>query len=171
MFKRILMAYNGSREGKSALLACRELAGFTKADTHLLAVATLSSSVFLAEGFHPDELLEQERAHAQEVLEEGIGQLTERGFTVAGHLAVGGPVEEICRLAAELKADLCRGAEGGPDRRRARKERVVPRPLVARLDRQISHRPRALQRAGRSDRGRTGILVGDLRAGPAATSN
>lgn len=106
MFKRILMAYNGSREGKSALLACRELAGFTKADTHLLAVATLSSSVFLAEGFHPDELLEQERAHAQEVLEEGIGQLTERGFTVAGHLAVGEPVEEICRLAAELKADL-----------------------------------------------------------------
>lgn len=106
MFKRILMAYNGSREGKSALLTCRELAGFTKAETHLLAVATLSSSVFLAEGFHPDELLEQERAHAREVLDEGISQLKERGFTVAGHLAVGEPVEEICRLAADLKSDL-----------------------------------------------------------------
>ncbi len=106
MFRRILMAYNGSRDGKSALLACRELAAFTKADTHLLAVATLSSSVFLAEGFNPEQLLEDERTHTQEILDEGIDQLKERGFTVAGHLAMGEPVEEICRLAADLKCDL-----------------------------------------------------------------
>ena len=106
MFKRILMAYNGSREGKSALLACRDLAGFTKAETHLLAVATLSSSVFLAEGFHPDQLLEEERARAREILEQGIDQLKERGFTVSGHLAIGDPVEEICSFAAEYKCDL-----------------------------------------------------------------
>ncbi len=106
MFKRILMAYNGSREGKSALLACGELAGFTRAETHLLAVATLSSSVFLAEGFHPDQLLDEEKARAQEVLNEGIDQLKERGFTVAGHLALGDPVEEICRVAKEVRSDL-----------------------------------------------------------------
>ena len=106
MFKRILLAYNGSRDGRSALLACRELAAFSRADTHLLAVATVSSNVFLAEDYHPDQFLEQERAHAQEVLDEGIDQLKERGFTVAGHLAVGDPVEEICRLAGDLKCDL-----------------------------------------------------------------
>ena len=44
MFKRILMAYNGSRYGKSALLTCAELAAFTKADTHLLAVAGMPVS-------------------------------------------------------------------------------------------------------------------------------
>jgi len=106
MFKRILMAYNGSREGKSALLTCAELAAFTHADTHLLAVAGMPSSMFLTEGFLPEELLEEEKKRAQEVLDEGINQLKEKGFSVSGHLAVGEPVEEISRLAGELKADL-----------------------------------------------------------------
>src|SRR5258708_39878775 len=39
-------------------------------------------------------------------MNEGIAQLKKKGFTVAGHLAVGEPVEEICRLAADLKCDL-----------------------------------------------------------------
>ena len=106
MFKRILMAYNGSRDGKSALLTCAELAAFTKADTHLLAVAGMPSSMFLTEGFLPEELLEEEKKRAQDVLDEGISQLKEKGFVVTGHLAVGEPVEEISRLARELDADL-----------------------------------------------------------------
>ncbi len=106
MFKRILMAYNGSRDGKSALLTCAELAAFTKADTHLLAVAGMPSSMFLTEGFLPEELLEEEKKRAQDVLDEGISQLKEKGFVVTGHLAVGEPVEEISRLASELDADL-----------------------------------------------------------------
>jgi len=106
MFKRILMAYNGSHDGKSALLTCAELAAFTKADTHLLAVAGMPSSMFLTEGFLPEELLEEEKKRAQDVLDEGISQLKEKGFVVTGHLAVGEPVEEISRLARELDADL-----------------------------------------------------------------
>jgi nucleotide-binding universal stress UspA family protein len=106
MFQKILLAYNGSREGKSALLACAEIASFAKSDTHLLAVAGMPSSMFLTEGFLPEELLEEEKHRTQEVLNEGIAQLQKRGFSVTGHLAVGEPVEEICRLAAELKCDV-----------------------------------------------------------------
>ena len=106
MFARILLAYNGSREGKSALLACAEIAAFAKSETHLLAVAGMPSSMFLTEGFLPEELLEEEKKRAQEVLNEGIAQLQKRGFTVKGHLAVGEPVEEICRLASEIKCDV-----------------------------------------------------------------
>ncbi|OFZ73042.1 MAG: UspA [Betaproteobacteria bacterium RBG_16_64_9] len=106
MFYKILLAYNGSREGKTALLSCAEMASFTKAETHLLAVAGMPSSMFLTEGFLPEELMEDEKKRAQEVLDEGAKQLRERGFQVTPHLAVGEPVEEICRLAAELKADL-----------------------------------------------------------------
>jgi len=51
-------------------------------------------------------LLEEEKKRAQEILNEGIAQLKKKGFTVAGHLAVGEPVDEITRLAAELKCDL-----------------------------------------------------------------
>jgi nucleotide-binding universal stress UspA family protein len=106
MFNKILLAYNGSREGKSALLACAEIASFTKSETHLLAVAGMPSSMFLTEGFLPEELLEEEKKRAQEVLNEGIEQLKKKGFSVTGHLAVGEPVEEICRLATELKCDV-----------------------------------------------------------------
>src|SRR3989304_1441290 len=74
MFEKILMAYNGSREGKAALLQCCEIASFTKAETHLLAVAGMPSSMFLTEGFLPEELLEEEKKWAQEVLEEGGGE-------------------------------------------------------------------------------------------------
>src|SRR5207244_10192573 len=72
MFKKILLAYNGSREGKSALLACAEIAAFAHSETHLLAVAGMPSSMFLTEGFLPEELLEEEKKRAQEVLNEGI---------------------------------------------------------------------------------------------------
>lgn len=106
MFKRILIAYNGSLDGRSALLTCRELAVFTKADTHLLAVAGMPANMFLTEGFLPEELIDEEKKRAQEILDEGISQLQERGFTVTGHLAVGEPVEEICRLARETSCDL-----------------------------------------------------------------
>jgi nucleotide-binding universal stress UspA family protein len=106
MFKRILMAYNGTREGRAALFACADVANFAKADTHLLAVATMPSSMFLTEGFLPEELIEEEKKRMQEVLDEGLSALKERGFSVTGHLAVGEPVEEICRVASEVGADL-----------------------------------------------------------------
>ena len=106
MFKRILIAYNGSVEGRAALFTCRELAVFTKADAHLLAVAGMPANMFLTEGFLPEELIEEEKTRAQDILNEGISQLEERGFKVTGHLSVGEPVEEICRLAMEIQADL-----------------------------------------------------------------
>ena len=105
-YRKILLAYNGSAEGKRALLECAELANFLGAETHLLAVASMPPSLFLTEGFVPEELLEEEKKRTQTVLDEGIATLKARGFAAAGHLAVGEPVEEICRLAKELSADL-----------------------------------------------------------------
>ena len=53
MYKKILMAYNGTQEGRTALLECADLAAFVHAETHLLSVATMPSSMFLTEGFVP----------------------------------------------------------------------------------------------------------------------
>lgn len=106
MYRKILMAYNGTREGKAALVECTEIAGFANAETHLLSIATMPSSMFLTEGFLPEELIEEERKRMQEVLDEGVASLREKGFTVTGHLAVGEPIEEICRVARELRCDL-----------------------------------------------------------------
>jgi nucleotide-binding universal stress UspA family protein len=105
-YQRILLAYNGSKEGRRALLECADLAGFLKAEAHLLAVASMPPSLFLTEGFVPEELLEEEKKRTQTVLDEGIRTLRERGFNATGQLAVGEPVEEICRLAKSLRTDL-----------------------------------------------------------------
>jgi nucleotide-binding universal stress UspA family protein len=88
------------------LLETADLASFLQAEAHLLAVATMPPSLFLTEGFVPEELLEEEKKRTQTVLDEGIRNLRERGFTANGHLAVGEPVEEICRLAKSVGADL-----------------------------------------------------------------
>ena len=105
-YRKILLAYNGSKEGRHALLECAELANFLQAETHLLAVASMPPSLFLTEGFVPEELLEEEKKRTQTVLDEGIRSLRERGFNATGHLAVGEPVEEICRLAKDVACDL-----------------------------------------------------------------
>jgi nucleotide-binding universal stress UspA family protein len=105
-YRKILLAYNGSQEGKRALFECADLAGFLQAETHLAAVASMPPSLFLTEGFVPEELLEEEKKRTQTVLDEGIRTLRERGFNATGHLAVGEPVEEVCRLAKSLGADL-----------------------------------------------------------------
>jgi nucleotide-binding universal stress UspA family protein len=71
-YRKILLAYNGSQEGKRALLECADLASFLGAETHLLAVASMPPSLFLTEGFVPEELLEEEKKRTQTVLDEGI---------------------------------------------------------------------------------------------------
>ena len=106
MYHKILMAYDGTTEGRTALFACAELAAFAKAETHLLSVASMPSTMFLTEGFVPEELIDAEKKRMQGILDEGIRTLEQRGFSITGHLAVGEPVEEICRLAADLDIDL-----------------------------------------------------------------
>ena len=105
-YRKILLAYNGSHEGKRALLETADLASFLGAETHLLAVASMPPSLFLTEGFVPEELLEEEKKRTQAILDEGIRTLRERGFKATGQLAVGEPVEEICRCAKSLGVDL-----------------------------------------------------------------
>src|SRR3954469_6945425 len=105
-YRKILLAYNGTHEGKRALLEIVDLATFLGAETHLLAVASMPPSLFLTEGFVPEELLEEEKKRTQSVLDEGIRTLRERGFNATGQLAVGEPGEEICRFAKNLGVDL-----------------------------------------------------------------
>src|SRR5688500_10476652 len=92
-YRKILLAYNGSQEGRRALFECADLASFLQAETHLLAVASMPPSLFLTEGFVPEELLEEEKKRTQTVLDEGIRALRDRGFAATGQLAVGEPVE------------------------------------------------------------------------------
>ena len=106
MFRRILMAYDGTAEGRAALLACAEIAAFADCEAHLLAVASMPSTMFLTEGFIPEELVDSEKKRMEGILREGVASLERKGFWVSGHLAIGEPVEEMSRLAKSLGCDL-----------------------------------------------------------------
>jgi len=106
MHKKILLAYDGTEEGRVALLECADIAHLLHAETHLLAVMRMPSGVFLAEGFVPDSVMEEEQKRIRATIDDGVAFLCEGGYRACGHLAYGEPVEEICRLAAELEVDL-----------------------------------------------------------------
>jgi nucleotide-binding universal stress UspA family protein len=106
MFKRILLAYDGSESGRRALLECGEVATLMHADIKLLAVTPSMPPVYVGEGFIPSDSLDAEKERFRDVLDDGIRQLEGRGFSCQGQLSFGEPVEEIARVAREWGADL-----------------------------------------------------------------
>ena len=106
MYGKVLLAYDGSQSGRTALLECADINTLLHAEIHLLAVAPLMAGLYLTEGFVPDTLQEDENRRFREILDEGLKLLDESGVKAEGHVVTGEPVDEICRLAGELGADL-----------------------------------------------------------------
>ncbi|MCU0869233.1 MAG: universal stress protein [Burkholderiales bacterium] len=103
---RIVMAYDGSDAGLDALFAAPELAWLPRAPTDLLAVLPMPVTLFLAEGFVPGESIDADRDAARARLLAGTAHLDAHGFTAAGHLVTGEPVDEISRHARTVAASL-----------------------------------------------------------------
>jgi nucleotide-binding universal stress UspA family protein len=105
-YRRILLCYDGSLEGRKALHCGAGLAFDLQAETHLLAVvnigAPIASNAATLIGFASDDF---ENA-ARTILQEGVDCLIERGLIAQGHFAIGDPVSEIAIHAETLKADL-----------------------------------------------------------------
>ena len=106
MYKRILLAYDGSESGRHALLECGDVANLMKADIKLLAVTPSMPPVYVGEGFIPTDTLDAEKERFRDVLDDGIRQLEASGFSCQGQLSFGEPVDEIARVAKEWGADL-----------------------------------------------------------------
>jgi len=102
----ILLAYDATQEGQDSLFRAPELAWLSHEQMHLLAVIPIPTALFLGEGYVPGEVLDEEQAQAQQLVDRGLVELRSRGFMAEGHLAFGEPVEEICRSARELRAGL-----------------------------------------------------------------
>ncbi|MBL8474257.1 MAG: universal stress protein [Rhodocyclaceae bacterium] len=105
-YKTVLLAFDGTDSGRRGLLECANLNGILHAQVHLLAVAPLAVGLYLTEGVLPDSLQEAENRRFREILDEGLAQLAAQGFQAEGHLVTGEPVDEICRLAKTINADL-----------------------------------------------------------------
>ncbi len=107
MYKRILLAYDGSEAGQRALLDCRDIAHWSQADISLVAVMSLSVGVMGIEGgYYSTEMVDQEKLRCQGTLNDGVRRLAEAGYHANGEVLVGEVVQEITRYAGTISADL-----------------------------------------------------------------
>ena len=107
MYQRILLAYDGSESGQKALLDCHDLAQWSHAALHLIAVRPLPATATGFEvGFFDGEREEEEKRRYREILDEGLRRLREVGHEVQGEVLVGDQVVEITGHARKIGADL-----------------------------------------------------------------
>lgn len=107
MYKKILLAYDGSDAGQKALLDCKDVAQWSQADLHLVAVMPSAMSfVGLEGGVYDVELEERERRKYQGVLEDGLRRMADAGWTARGEVVTGEAIEEITKAARTIGADL-----------------------------------------------------------------
>lgn len=105
-YQTILLCYDGSREGRKALLQGAELAQTMGAHVHLLAVVDLSALIGQSAGYVGETVCVHYEEAMQDVLNEGVACLRQRGLTAEGHLETGVPVDTIAACAQRLNADL-----------------------------------------------------------------
>ena len=107
MYKRILMAYDGSDAGQKALLDCIDLAQWSQAELFLIAVMPLPTGLSgLEGGLYTDEIEQSERASYRAILNEGLQRLSQAGHTAKGEVLMGETVNEITRYAQRANANL-----------------------------------------------------------------
>ncbi|MBU2147037.1 MAG: universal stress protein [Alphaproteobacteria bacterium] len=105
MYRRILLAYDGSVEGRLALREGARLARLCEAQVCLLAVVQISTGIVFAEGVYPGVVGEQSEVY-KDILAEGERRLRDIGFEPDTRLAMGDPGPEIRAVAKEINADL-----------------------------------------------------------------
>jgi nucleotide-binding universal stress UspA family protein len=109
MYKRILLAYDGSDAGQKALLDCQELAQWAGAQAQLQLIAVMPSAmsfVGLEGGVYDVELEERERAKYQSILQDGLRRLEQAGFVARGEVVTGEAIDEITKCAKRMGANL-----------------------------------------------------------------
>jgi nucleotide-binding universal stress UspA family protein len=105
VFHRVLLCYDGTREGRSALRQGADVVMCMKSEGFLLAIVQNLVSGAIPEAVTP-ELCEQEDARAESLLDEGVAWLRERGVTAKGALEYGNAVDRIVETAERIGADL-----------------------------------------------------------------
>jgi nucleotide-binding universal stress UspA family protein len=107
MYKKILLAYDGSDAGQKALLDCQDLAQWSQSALCLVAVMPSAMSfVGLEGGVYDVELEERERAKYQAILQDGLRRLQDAGYAAHGEVVTGEAVDEISKFARRISADL-----------------------------------------------------------------
>lgn len=106
MYRKILVAFDGSPESRLAVDECSHLIHIADRHIHLVCVLHDPSPYLLAGEFVPEPALAIDRSRMQADLDEAAARLSGRGFSVTTHLQDGEPVDVISRMADSLGIDL-----------------------------------------------------------------
>src|SRR3977135_517275 len=104
MYKKVLLAYDGSIEGRRALREGAKLAQLCRAEVFLLAVVEGSSIMTPEAGLTiPIEL---QTEYYKAILAEGVERLKAVGFSPTARLEVGDAGQKIAEVAEEIGGQL-----------------------------------------------------------------
>ncbi len=107
MYKKIVMAYDGTETGKNALLDCNEIARLAHSDVYLIAVVPASMEIASGEATVDMTAYDlEERQRYRDILEDGLVRLEKLGYTARGEIGYGDPILEIAKYASLVGADL-----------------------------------------------------------------
>ena len=95
MYRKILVAFDGSPESRLAVDECSQLVQVPDPSPYLLAGE-----------FVPEPALAIDRTRMDADLKDAAARLSERGFAVTTHLQDGEPVDVISRMVETLSIDL-----------------------------------------------------------------
>jgi len=107
MYRNILLAYDGSPDGREALAQAKSLASISGSTVRLLAIIDPAENMAIVEGM--SGVLDQqhrERTIAQSALDAAVRRLQGVGCTVTKEIRYGNPAQEIILYAKEKNADL-----------------------------------------------------------------
>lgn len=106
MFRKILLAYDGSIQSAAALRKSAELSDLCGAELHILGVAVATGTVALLQVDAPHDFFKLERTQVEKALESAANELATGGLIAITHIREGDATDEIIIQAQEIKADL-----------------------------------------------------------------
>ena len=106
MFKKILLAHDGSAFGACALRQSADLARLAGAELHLLGIVVTTGYMALAEGNGAIDVWGMERKNLQPSLDAAVHELEALGVNAVATIREGEPSDEIIAYARAIAADL-----------------------------------------------------------------
>ena len=104
MYQNILVAFDGSPDGREALVQAGNLASVCGATVHLLAIIDPSENMLIVEAM--PSIPDNQAFVIQSVLDEGVKRLRGAGCSATNELKFGKPADQIVSSATEINADL-----------------------------------------------------------------
>jgi len=104
MFKKILVAYDGSEGAKLALQKAREITQAANAEIHILALGRIPE--YAETVSEVEEEKEQAQNYYSKIMDEATAELRRQQLAPNPHIEFGKPADTILRLAEEIRADL-----------------------------------------------------------------